>query len=447
MKNGAPPAGFLSLKWKALLLTSLVLIGVTAAYTWLNALLLNEHFEHRRAAIQESYARQLQALLDRSGRRLEQLGTVFASSSDVQDLVRSPADERAAATFERLWTSLTIDMGVETVGLFSHQGSPIATRGWDRVGGSAAVSVLVPAVSRDERPRALYDCSSACLQFTAVPVLGTGGRAGALVLGVSPADAVLDFQRVSGTDMGLVAIGPGTTEDAALPARYIPHWRGTVVALSNDRHNIPLLRAAAARYPDPADLGTPRYEHVGDQVFELRMVPLARTAETGRSYVVVIADITEALREIRDDDAPEHHHRPVRSGRRRIAAPCGAMGAPVAPETRGRQPAAPGAGRVRRAPIGDPIPPAPAFLARRGGCLERDRGHAVLAARDPARGVAGARRRAGYRTRLRHQRARNRAGHHPDPDMPGRHQNREPPCPGAVEVFGRRAGGQVHSPS
>jgi diguanylate cyclase (GGDEF)-like protein/PAS domain S-box-containing protein len=300
MKNGAPPAGFLSLKWKALLLTSLVLIGVTAAYTWLNALLLNEHFEHRRAAIQESYGRQLQALLDRSRRRLEQLGTVFASSSDVQDLVRSPADERAAAAFERLWTSLTIDMGVETVGLFSHQGSPIATRGWDRVSGSAAVSMLVQAVSRDERPRALYDCSRACLQFTAVPVLGTGGRAGVLVLGVSPADAVLDFQQVSGTDMGLVAIGPGTTEDAALPARYIPHWRGTVVALSNDRHNIPLLRAAAARYPDPAELGTPRDEHVGDQVFELRMAPLAGTAETGQSYVVVIADITEALREIRE---------------------------------------------------------------------------------------------------------------------------------------------------
>ena len=300
MKNDAPPAGFLSLKWKALLLTSLVLIGVTAAYTWLNALLLNEHFERRRAAVQESYSRQLQALLDRSGRRLEQLGTVFASSSDVQDLVRSPTDERAAAAFERLWTSLTIDMGVETVGLFSHEGSPIATRGWDRVGGSAAVSVLVPAVSRDERPRALYDCSSICLQFTAVPVLGTGGQAGALVLGVSPADAVLDFQRVSGTDMGLVAIGPGTAEDAALPTRYIPHWRGRVVALSNERHNIPLLRAAAARYPDPAELGTPRYEHVRDQVFELRMVPLAGKAETGRSYVVAIADVTEALREIRE---------------------------------------------------------------------------------------------------------------------------------------------------
>jgi transposase InsO family protein len=78
----------------------------------------------------------------------------------------------------------------------------------------------------------------------------------------------------------------------------IPHWRGTVVALSNERHNIPLLRAAAARYPDPAELGTPRYEHVGDQVFELRMVPLAGKAETSRSYVVVIADLTEALREI-----------------------------------------------------------------------------------------------------------------------------------------------------
>jgi len=299
MKNGAPPAGFLSLKWQALLLTSLVLIGVTGAYTWLNALLLNEHFEQRRAAIQEGYARQLQALLDRSSKRLEQLGTVFASSPHVQDLVGSPTDERAAAAFEQLWTSLTIDMGVETVGLFSHEGSRITTRGWDQVGDVAAVEAMIPAVSRNERPRVLYDCSRICQQFTAVPVLGPDGRAGVLVVGISPADAVLDFQQVSGTDMGLVAIGPGTTEDTMLPASYIPHWQARVVALSNDRHNNPLLRAAAARYPDPTQLGTPRYEHVGDQVFELRMTPLAGRGETSRSYVVVIADVTEALREIR----------------------------------------------------------------------------------------------------------------------------------------------------
>ncbi len=298
MDHGNPPPRFLSLKWKALVLTSLVLIGVTVAYTWLNGLLLNEHFEHRRMAIQEIYARQLQALLDRSGKRLEQLGTVFASSPTVQDLVRSPGDERAAQAFERLWTSLTIDMGVETVGLFSHQGSPIATRGWDRVRGSSMVEAMIPEVSRNERPRALYECSSVCLQFTAVPVLGTGGRAGVLLLGLSTADAVLDFQQVSGTDMGLIAIDADAADDAALPVRYIPPWRGTVVALSNDRFNISLLRAAAARYPDPAELAIPRYERIAERVYELRMTPFGGAAGGNRSYLVAIADVTEALHDI-----------------------------------------------------------------------------------------------------------------------------------------------------
>ncbi len=300
VNRDVPAVRFLSLKWKAFLLTSLVLIAVTAAYTWLNSLLLNQHFEHTRAAVQETYARQLQALLDRSGKRLEQLGTVFASSPDVQDLVRSPADERAAAAFDRLWTSLTIDMGVETVGLFSDRGAAVATRGWDRIAGSAAVGAMIPAVGHDERPRALYDCAHACMQLTAVPVLAANGRAGVLVLGVSPADAVVDFRHLSGTDMGLVALGAGTGEGLALPARYIPHWRATVVAMSNDRFNIPLLRAVAARYPDPVQLETPRHEHVGKQVYELRATPFGSSAQGSRSYLVVIADVTEAMHEIRN---------------------------------------------------------------------------------------------------------------------------------------------------
>ena len=422
-----------------------MIIGVTATYTWLNALLLNEHFERRRAAVQESYAHQLQALLDRSSKRLEHLGTVFASSSDVQGLVQSPTDELAAANFERLWTSLTIDMGVETVGLFSHQGSPIATRGWDRVAGSAAVSVLLPAVSRDERPRALYDCrASACSSppYRCSERAAKQGRWCSVSRRPTRCSISSGFGYRHGSRRHWSRHGRGRLP--AGPLYPVLAGNGGSPEQRPPRH--PPAGAVAARYRDPAELATPRYEHVGDQVFELRMAPLAGT-ETNRSYVVVIAE------------SPRPSAGSARPRTRTSPSACSAWSSPNGCSLRcsgvlscasGARPATCSSWRTRRSPtvrsaIG--FRPHWHFWRHDGGCLERDRSSARRVTRGPARGVADARRRAGYRTRLRHQCPRDWAGHHPDQDTPGRHQDREPPCPGAVGVLGREAGSESAPPS
>ena len=70
---------FLSLKWKALLLTSFVLLMVTGAFITLNYLELQNQLHERREDLQKQYSVQIQALLNQFSNRLLMLSTFLAS--------------------------------------------------------------------------------------------------------------------------------------------------------------------------------------------------------------------------------------------------------------------------------------------------------------------------------------------------------------------------------
>ena len=292
---------FLSLKWKALILTSLVLVVVTVSYTGLNYFALNQQFQKRRIGIQQEYARQVQGLLDQSSQRLRQLGTVLASLPEIQlQLGRSPSAE-AAAAFDRLWTNLALDRDMQVLILFSDPGHAIIARGW-RAGDARAkrLAQTVKRVIANETPEEIYDCADECIQFAVIPVLGPGNRSGAMVLGVSLADVVLDFQRVSGADMGLIASGSDPNPESADRTRFLKNWGQRVVAVSNSARNIPLLNAVASHFPFSQPIETGIYESLDEHAFEVRLVPLAGSPKMAQAHLVVIAEVTGQVQEIRE---------------------------------------------------------------------------------------------------------------------------------------------------
>ena len=75
---------FISLKWKALFLTSLVLLLVTSAFITLNYLELQSQFNDRREDLQRQYSVQVQALLNQFSNRLLMLSTFLASLQSTQ---------------------------------------------------------------------------------------------------------------------------------------------------------------------------------------------------------------------------------------------------------------------------------------------------------------------------------------------------------------------------
>lgn len=299
--NPQLPGPFVSLKWKALVLTSLVLVGVTASYTGLNYLVLNQQFEKRRTDIQQDYARQVQGLLDQSSKRLQQIGVALASLPDVQRVLAQKPTPNLLKSFDELWSDLSIDIGMATLALFATPEMPIVARGWDQGDPrSDRLRRVVRRVIDEEQPHNLYYCIQNCVQFAVVPVLAGEGTAGALVLGVSLADVVLDFQRVSGIDMGLLADAAADTRPQLDDSRSLAAWRRRVVSVSNPDRNIPLLRLAASKFPMFSALEMPRYVDFRGRTFEVRVEPLAGSRGVGRAHLAAIADVTTAVTEIEE---------------------------------------------------------------------------------------------------------------------------------------------------
>ncbi|MGH8582308.1 MAG: EAL domain-containing protein [Gammaproteobacteria bacterium] len=297
-----PPKRFLSLKWKALVSTTLVLLTVTGSYTLVNDWGLKRRFEQRRTADQARYAQIMQGLLDRSSKRMQQLAAALASLPEIRRHIDANGPAGAARPFDALASGLAIDLGLHGIAIYSARLEPLAVRGWEPQHlRAAAIERVVAESLRAEVPQTLYDCSELCLQLSVTPVLGMAGQAGAIVLGVSLADVILDFQRVSGADMGLIAPLPSAgSADPEGEDRVLSAWGQRVIALSNLRRNLAVLRTMAGRNPALAQASGPHYETVEGRTFEVALVPLAGANTAHEAHLVVVADVTEAVREIRD---------------------------------------------------------------------------------------------------------------------------------------------------
>jgi diguanylate cyclase (GGDEF)-like protein/PAS domain S-box-containing protein len=289
------PSVFLSLKWKALLLSSFVLVAVVGTIVILNYIELRNQFEQRRAELQSQYAYQTQGLLDQSGRRLRQWSTMVASLISAQAGAGDNREQQMIAAFEWLAAILEMDMGMESIMMISSTGRHLATHGPHA--NSEARANLVEAVRQvmsTETPTSLIDCFDTCLQYAVAPILGTGD---VLVVGVSLADMILDFQQVSGTDLGLIVRQPQPNTHEG-DDRWLPKWDARVVALGNTHTNMEILRAAAAGKKLLDSVRDSIYVNANRREYEIRLFPLVGFEEQEEAYLVIVADITKAMTKI-----------------------------------------------------------------------------------------------------------------------------------------------------
>lgn len=289
---------FLSLKWKALLFTSLVLVAVTASFAAFNYLEFWELFHQRRETLQEQYAIQVQGLLDQSSNRLQQLSATVASLINKQTGSAKDRKQAAIRAFELMVPILEVDMGVESIALISAAGERLAANQlFSNSQTPESVMEKVKEVVNTETPLSLIDCSTTCLQFTVAPVLGNNGSVGAVVLGVSMADVVLDFKRVSGTDLGLIV-----EQDAKMAADNVPRlprWRSNVIALTNAEKNMKVLHELSASVPSLRGFAKPSYMEYEGRELEVRTFPLHGFGSRQTAYLAMIADIEDAVSRIR----------------------------------------------------------------------------------------------------------------------------------------------------
>ena len=224
---------YISLKWKAIALTSTLLLGLSVYFAYLGNHQLQSLSQSQRT---ESYLRhknELAGLLNQSYIHLLQL-------SDLIVLMQSE-DNNKKSHIENIlnmhWEYIQINWGLEGAVLYNENRQQIASWGNAQMA-SEEKDLLVTSVNAT--PTTSVNCQQQCIQYVTVPILDNHNQLHALQLGTSIADMLLAFQNITQADVGIIT--------SSAPATATNGWLDNVIALTQRENNMPILQALAKQY-------------------------------------------------------------------------------------------------------------------------------------------------------------------------------------------------------
>ena len=301
MEPASPVPGqghFISLKWRALLLTSIVLVVMIFGGAWLNYDNLSRQLRTQLAQDNAARLRELHALMGQSVERLRQLAGMIPTFPGMQTALRGNDGLAVASVLDAQWPALQFDLGLDRLVVYgSDDASALAQ--WSVSSGTEVEARLVGLVAMaraQETPQSLLECSPECMHYVAAPMLAEGRNAGVVLLGVGLADTLRSFAAVSGAEVGLLRIGARGSRDPALGR--LDAWNADLSALTRPEQSLPVLRLAAGRQALEDAAGGLLVE-AGERSYDLRVSTLPGLARDHPIRLLVIADITAPLSDIR----------------------------------------------------------------------------------------------------------------------------------------------------
>ena len=236
---------FISLKWKVGLIVSLVLIVVNSLITLVAYRQSNLQFNEQKLDLLHQQQRMISGLLQRD---YEQL-TSFAGFIPLLDSGQGGGESAAylRAILDRHSAMLSLEWGIESLSFFDADGGMR-----DSMGAQPEIEnhrqLALQALTSDA-PVGRMDCLDDCVLTLAVPQLEGALRGGVLVISRSVADGVLEFQRLTGSEVAvLVARERRAEEDGFSGQRFLADWGVVVPALSNPDLTFGVLGALQDRY-------------------------------------------------------------------------------------------------------------------------------------------------------------------------------------------------------
>ncbi|MGH8646384.1 MAG: EAL domain-containing protein [Gammaproteobacteria bacterium] len=288
----------LSLKWKALLLTGMVLLVVTVAYTVLSYLNLIHQFSEQREALYQQHVRQLERLVEQSLRRIGNFAELTPGLAGIGPALATGDKERIRLFFGDHWPNFQLSMGLEIARFYGPKGTLLEQwgPGSSVVEGPPETPAWVKAALATENVQSALNCAEHCMQFAAAPVLARGEVAGVVEYGMPLTDIVPEFARIAGYEVALLGSSQGSSKQ--IPERRLRNWRMYVAALTQYEKNLPLLQQASRDRPQTKMLTAGSTNPFRGRDYEVTLIPFSSYAKTGTGYFAVIADLTEPIARI-----------------------------------------------------------------------------------------------------------------------------------------------------
>ena len=133
----------LSLTWRVIALSSLLLVGLVVLFTWLGHDNLTRQFQESRHQHHERQQREIRLALQRSAENLRQLAGLAAASPRLGPPLAEGNAEDVEEALASQWPTLQLEAGIDEIRVVDTQGQTMGRWGADK---ASAFSELYPGL-------------------------------------------------------------------------------------------------------------------------------------------------------------------------------------------------------------------------------------------------------------------------------------------------------------
>ncbi len=261
---------FFSLKWKAIVLVLAILISLSGFLVFLNSAQLKTLAKQQQQQAFVQLNKELIGILLQSYHYNLQI-------MDVVPLLHTNGDSthhNLTSILEENWPILQLNWDIDRAALYNQQGNLL----WQSEKQNLYPKNIEPKLG----PYWTIDCSQACRQIITSPILDDHGQTFYLSLDVSMADMLIDFSRISDTDIGIIT-DPSSENQ---PIDHIKNWQKDIKLITNPNQSLRVINTLQSQVPfyQGIDKNTEIIHQTN--TYNISITPLDHTTNDG--YFIII---------------------------------------------------------------------------------------------------------------------------------------------------------------
>ncbi|MAX33046.1 MAG: GGDEF domain-containing protein [Halomonadaceae bacterium] len=289
------------LTWRVIAMSSLLLIGLTTAFTFFGRNNLLRQFDEVRDSQLERQKREIRQSMDQSSDNLRQIASLIAASSQLGNALKEEKKELISSVLDHNWPTLQLEAGIDELQVFSRSGLSLAHWGNIQTGNALPISQWVTQVISSETPLTTLRCFADCRQYALAPMLVDGQSLGVTLVSRSLAEVTRQAREVSGSDVALLITGKNALENLDV-TRSVSAWHGGLATLTNQQEMLPLLHQAAYKSSLESLNDSPIILRNNERKIELSSIVLQNESEQYENgHFLLMSDITPQIDAINRD--------------------------------------------------------------------------------------------------------------------------------------------------
>ena len=277
---------FISLKWRALALTSALLVVVFTIFLMASRYSSQIQLKEQGKDRTQRYVEQLETLLDRQVHRMQALSGLLVEFDGMEQAIRSGQVDQIKQRIKSLWPRFQDEASINSVVIFSPSDEVLL---WQ--GDPSIPPDMVEKFRTDWQHRSALSCFDTCEVYTVVPLELEGWGKGMVVLGAYMNQVV---ERLHGLSKAEVALAVRRNQDGIEHQNNLSGWNSDVVYSTSDGRALEMLKQLATQH-NRAEVFNGILVQESTRFYEVVLRPLRGAVFPRQGELYIITDITTEM--------------------------------------------------------------------------------------------------------------------------------------------------------